>query len=228
MWGSLEAFDRKIDALHGSSYGHLTKTTLPEFARRLDALEARARPPMPPPTDNINPSDDETVKSEGVALEEDVDAGVDATTRSRQAWATSRARNGVDPNPSGNTTAGPPRALYTAPAGSGRGLLRNPVVSPYRPLATSFRDHTPLRQTHIPETMHGPRSKPSPAHEMTANQHPRVVGGAIISPRHSDRAIQAHSLGASRFNVIRLATPEYHVGMDGSDTLTEDVTVVRR
>jgi len=58
---------------------------------------------------------------------------------------------------------------------------------------------------------------------MTAEQHHRVVGGPIISPRHSDRAIHARSLGASRFDVIRLVTPEYHVDMDGSDTLTEDI-----
>ena len=30
-------------------------------------------------------------------------------------------------------------------------------------------------------------------------------------------------MGASRFDVIRLATPEYHVGMDGATTLTEDI-----
>jgi len=79
--GSLEAFEKRIDALHGSSYGHLTKTTLPEFARRLDALEAPARPPTPPPADKIDPSDDDTNKTDGVALEENDDAGVDVTTR---------------------------------------------------------------------------------------------------------------------------------------------------
>ena len=106
--------------------------------------------------------------TDGVALEENDDAGIDVATRTRQAWAATRARNGVDPNLSGTPTAGPPRALYTAPAGSSRGLLRNPIVSPYRPSATSFRDHTPLWQTTIPETMLGPRSesrsKTSPAH----------------------------------------------------------------
>jgi len=56
---------------------------------------------------------------------------------------------------------------------------------------------------------------------MTATTH-RVVGGPIVSPRHSDRAIHARSMGASRFDVIRLATPEYHIGMDGTDNLTED------
>jgi len=182
---------------------------------------------MPPPADKIDPSNEDTNKTDGVALEENVDAGVDVTPRTRQAWDESRARNGVDPNPSGNTTAGPTRASYTAPAGSGRGLLRNPVVNPYRQSATSFRDHTPLRQTTNPETMHGPRlesrSKTSPAHVMTAEQHPRVVGGPIVSLRHSDRAIHARPLGASRFDVICLATPEYHVDMDGSDTLMEDI-----
>jgi hypothetical protein len=176
---NLTAFEKKIDALHGSSYGHITKTLIPEFARRLNALETRARPPT---TDKNDPSESDTTKTESAVLEEDVhaedvDAGVDATTRSRQAWAASRARTGVDPNPSGNITAGPPRASHTPPAGSCRGLLRNPVVSPYRPSATSFhdhtpgsgqgvslsrpsatsfRDHTPLRQTTIPKTMHGP------------------------------------------------------------------------
>jgi hypothetical protein len=52
---SLEAFDKRIDAL-GSSYGHLTKTTLPKIARCLDALDARARTPTPPPADKIDPS----------------------------------------------------------------------------------------------------------------------------------------------------------------------------
>ena len=55
------------------------------------------------------------------------------------------------------------------------------------------------------------------------DQRPRIVGGPIVSPRHSDRAIHARTLGASRFNVIRLATDEYHIGMDGCAPLTEDV-----
>ena len=148
----------------GSSYGHLTKTTLPKIARRLDALNDRARTLTPPPADKIGPSadkidlsDDDTNKTDGVALEENDDASVDVTTRTRQAWAASRARNGVDPNPSGTPTAGPPRASYTAPAGSSRGLLCTPVANPYHQSTTSFRDHTPLRQTTIPETMHGPQ-----------------------------------------------------------------------
>ena len=148
---SLEAFDKRIDAL-GSSYGHLTKTTLPKIARCLDALDARARTPTPPPADKIDPSadkidpsDDDTNKTDGVALEEHDDAHVDVTTRTRQAWAASRTRNGVDPHPSGTPTAGPPRASYNAPAGSSRGLLRTPIANPYHQSTTSsFREHTPL------------------------------------------------------------------------------------
>ena len=218
---SIKAIEKKVDALHGSSYGHITKTTLPEFARRLDALEARARPSTPPPANKIDPSNNVTNKTDGVALEENDDDNVDVTTRTRQAWAATRVRNGVDPNPSGPTTAGPPRALYRT------GILRNPVVSPYHPLALFFRDHTPLRQTTIPETISGPRSgsrstTPS-AHVTTAEKHPRAVGGAIVSPRHSDCAIHTRSMGASRFDVSHLATPEYHVGMDGTTLLTEDI-----
>jgi hypothetical protein len=51
---SLEAFDKRINAL-GSSYGHLTKTTLPKIARHLDALDARARTPTPLPLTKLTP-----------------------------------------------------------------------------------------------------------------------------------------------------------------------------
>jgi hypothetical protein len=48
-----------------------------------------------------------------------------------------------------------------------------------------------------------------------------VVGGAIVSPCHSDRAMHARTLGASHFDIIKLATKEYHVGMDGISTLSK-------
>ncbi len=48
------------------------------------------------------------------------------------------------------------------------------------------------------------------------------MGGAILSPRHSDREMHACTLGASCFNIICLATKEYHVGMDGINTLTKE------
>jgi hypothetical protein len=48
-----------------------------------------------------------------------------------------------------------------------------------------------------------------------------VGGGSIVSPRHSNRAMHARTLGASRFDIIKLATKEYHVSMDGVSTLSE-------
>ncbi len=66
---SIKAIEKKVDTLNGSSYGHITKTTLPEFVCCLDALEARARPSTPPPANKIDPSNDATNKTDGVALE---------------------------------------------------------------------------------------------------------------------------------------------------------------
>lgn len=255
---SLEAFDKRIDALHGSTYGHLKKTELPNLARRIDALEARGVGPPPPDTDKPDPDDDEAIgivgddprtnvrvvaddaRGAAPAVDDDANvtvqtagdvaqgatagANVDATTRSRQAWAASRVRTGVDP--SGNLTPGPPRASYNTPSGSGRGAVRTPIVSPYRPSVTLARERTPLRQTTIDETLHNHRSvhgSPPPDLASDPAQHQRLKGGPIVSPRHSDRAMYARSLGASRFDVIRLATPEYHVNMDGCESLTEDI-----
>jgi len=113
---SIKAFEKKIDALHGSSYGHLTKTTLPEFARQINALEARNRPAMTISTDKVDPSDNANVGARGDATA-DVDNSLDATTPTtpnRNVWAATRAGNeGLDPAPTdttpGTTTpAGPP------------------------------------------------------------------------------------------------------------------------
>ena len=134
---SLTAFEKKIDALHGSSYGHLTKTTLPEFARRIDALEARNWPATTISKDKVDPSDPVNAGAGGDTTA-DIDDGLDATTRSRTVWAATRARNGdLDPAPP-DTTPGTPtppglhRASSGAPVGSDRGVHRTPVVSPYR------------------------------------------------------------------------------------------------
>jgi hypothetical protein len=50
-----------------------------------------------------------------------------------------------------------------------------------------------------------------------------VLGGPIISPRNWDKETQARTLGASRFDAIRLACSSYHVSDDGVPTLTEDI-----
>ena len=222
---SLTAFEKKIDALHGSSYGHLTKTTLPELARRIDALEARDRPATTISKDKVDPSDPVNAGAGGDATA-DIDDGLDATTRSRTVWAATRARNGnLDPAPPDNTPGSPTppglhRASSGAPVGSDRGVHRTPIVSPYR-------QQPSLRQSTIPETLHGrqsdSRTKIDTSHTPSHDQRPRIRGGLIVLPRHSDRAIHARTLGASRFDVVHLATEEYHVGMDGCILLTEDV-----
>ncbi len=53
------------------------------------------------------------------------------------------------------------------------------------------------------------------------NSH--IVGGPITSPRHWDKESQARSLGASRFDAMRLVCHAYHVGDDGVPTLTEEI-----
>ena len=145
----------------------------------------------------------------------DVDDGLDTNARSRNAWAAAHAQHDLDSIPSSTTPAGPPRALIHAAVGSGRGCA--PVVSPYRPS---------LRQKTIPKALHGshPASRPTvnTTPPPTSVQRACIRGGAITSPRHSDRAIHPLSLGASRFDVICLVEKDYHAGMDGCDNLTEE------
>ena len=93
---SMKAFEHNINALHGSSYGHLTKTTLPEFARRIDALEARNW------LDKVDPSDNENVGAGGDTVADDNDDAVsqprsadDAGTR-RRSDAAADVDDGLD------------------------------------------------------------------------------------------------------------------------------------
>ena len=86
--------------------------------------------------------------------------------------------------------------------------------------------HSAQRPSHDTDTrghQADPRSALDTSHTTPHAHHRRVMGGPIISPRHSDRAFHARALGASRFDVIRLATEDYHIGMDGCDTLTEEI-----
>ena len=121
---SIKAFEKKIDALHGSSYGHLTKTTLPEFACWIDALEACNRPATTISTDKVDPSNTVNAGAGGDATA-DADDGLDATTRSRNVWAATHARNGglnpapTDTTPGTPTPTGPPRASYGTPTPTG-------------------------------------------------------------------------------------------------------------
>ncbi len=83
--------------------------------------------------------------------------------------------------------------------------------------------HPSLRQTTIPESLgRENRVEDSTQGNIHSSRRGRdIMGGAIVSPRHRDRAMHACTLGASCFDVICLATKEYHVGIDGIATLTE-------
>jgi hypothetical protein len=92
------------------------------------------------------------------------------------------------------------------------------------PESISCEDCRPsLRQTTIPESLGRENCAEDSAQcNIHSSRGGRaIVGGPIVSPRHRDRAMHTHTLGASCFDVIRLATKEYHVGMDGIATLTE-------
>ncbi len=193
---ALVEFDKRFNALHGSSYGHITKTTLPAMTRCINALEARLFHSQPPPADKVDPSDgnalnandnDDIAPDAGAndkhdnGLDVNDDAKMDATTRSRDASASARTRGGVNP-----ITAGPPHASYGG--GTGRGLTRGPVTpDPYRPSTMSHRDHPSLRQTTIPELLHhGARSAPRlttyTAHDTASDWRFQVVVGGYCVP----------------------------------------------
>ena len=70
---SIKTFEKKIDALHGSSYGPLTKTTLPKFARRIGVLKACTQLTLLIPTEKVDPSDSENVDAKEAAVADDVD-----------------------------------------------------------------------------------------------------------------------------------------------------------
>ena len=172
---SIKAFEKKIDALHGSSYGHLTKTTLPEFARLINVLEAHTRLAPPIPTNQVDPSDNKDVEAKGDAVADDgngannrcrvadnastqrrsdaaadVDDGLNANSCIWNACSETHARNGLDPTPASSTMTGPPRASFHAAVGSGRGCT--PVISPYLPPSARPRS---LRQCMVPSPLHG-------------------------------------------------------------------------
>jgi len=106
----------------------------------------------------------------------------------------------------------------------------SPVRNPYLP-----RDS--LRQTTLPEMFvreRGP-SVPAPINASTGKPGAAsgtgdgrpIVGVSLISPRHRDRDLRARTLGASRFDVVRLACSEYHIGMDGVTVLTDNLLAAR-
>jgi hypothetical protein len=145
-----------------------------------------------------------------------VDGPVDVYARTRLAYNHARALNT------------PPQTPATARCEAF--LIRNPYYPSSQPRPS-------LRQTTIPETLGRDSGPGMPPHIDTAagtrgkdrssgGDRP-FMGGSVISPRHQDRDLRARTLGASRYNVIKLACLEYHIGMDGVPTLTEDILAAR-
>jgi hypothetical protein len=150
---------------------------------------------------------------------------MDVTARTRLAYETARARNM-------SSLPGSVRTPPQPPAATRREVT--PIRNPYSP-TTSPRPT--LRQTTIPETI-GRAPRPAMPERIDTSTHDRgndqgfgvgrpVVGGPIISPRHRDRDLRARHLGASRYDVLKLACSEYHIGMDGVPLLTEDILEAR-
>jgi hypothetical protein len=52
-------------------------------------------------------------------------------------------------------------------------------------------------------------------HNPNASRDVPIRGAPIVSPQHSDRSMHARTLGASHFDVMKLASEGYHSGMDG-------------
>jgi hypothetical protein len=85
--------------------------------------------------------------------------------------------------------------------------------------ATPPRD-TPANPSAHPQTATPPQYIPVASHDSTT-----TPGGPIVSPRQGDREGQARRLGASRFDIVRLATPDYHIGTHGVAMLTHAILV---
>ncbi len=147
------------------------------------------------------------------------DASIDVNARTCLAYENARALN-----PS--LCAVPSWAPLRTPD-----TMRHKVLSVRNPYPSS-QSRPSQRQTTIPKTLGCNRqSVPNPidtkngarGNDRASGGRCPSLGGSIISPQHRDWDMRARSLGASRFDVIRLACLEYHIGMDGVTTLTEDI-----
>ena len=213
------------------------EATAPPWANSADFPRRQREPPdddttlpakVPHAPSRRSPSPltgDHPIQLNGPATDDDT---MDVTARTRLVYERARALN-TPPRASDPTRpAVTPRRVPTSVS-----RTTAPVRNPYHP---STPPRPSLRQTTIPETMGQGGLPRVPAEDFdtsgirnTANQRPGcpVVGGPVISPRHRDRDLRARTLGASRFDVINLACAEYHVGMDGVPTLTDEILVER-
>ncbi len=71
-----------------------------------------------------------------------------------------------------------------------------------------------------PQLATPPRNHPVASHDTAP-----TPGGPIVSPRQGDCEGQARRLGASWFDIVRLATPDYHIGTHGVAVLTHAILV---
>ncbi len=70
-----------------------------------------------------------------------------------------------------------------------------------------------------------PASTPPRYAPAQPNTNDATPGGPIVSPRQGNHEGQARRLGASRFDIVRLATPDYHIGTHGIAVLTHAILV---
>jgi hypothetical protein len=138
---------------------------------------------------------------------------VDANTNSRVAWACVHNRVTPPRIPSYACHQGPELRQTTLPRAF------HPRRSPTRNKEDSVTGAAgPANFAPSPTQAHPTPPMAFPAVADTSG----IVGGPITSPQNWDKETQVQSLGASRFNVLRLACPAYHGGNDGAPALTEE------
>jgi hypothetical protein len=230
-YGGLFCQPRKDINNHGRNYGCLSRTALPKLYDRLKVLEAQlmAAVETPPHVSGLtttstlwennnynNQHTRETRASDTGTSNVDCSRNSDGERPTDGEWlanvnahtctvyATFCECNDPDSQSFGNLD-------HNNPPYPPRGCPRNT----YLPSA-----HPPnLCQTTIPKSFRCGTHHDRPAKVDTAN----VVGVAIVSPCNGDRAMQARKLGAGHFDIMKLATKEYHVRMHSIDLLNKEL-----
>ena len=181
-----------------------------DFGRRLTALESRGigAPQATPSQAREDPPSSDLPSAPPSAPFSPTP--MDANANSHAAWA--RVHQRVTP------PHVPVRATRNGP-----GLRQTTLPGAFHPR------HSPIRgEGTFPHGSPDPSNPPPPYAPSPIRTHHTVagtsglMGGPITSPRNWDKETQARSLGASKFDVSRLACPAYHGGPDGPSVLTED------
>jgi hypothetical protein len=193
-----------VDDLHKTAASLTTavNSATHDFGSRLLALEARAggtSPAKPSPAPKDPPPSE-------IPSARFSPPPVDATANSRVAWA--RVHNRVTP------PCAPVNAHQQSP-----GLRQTTLPGAFHPRRSPTRDEEDFNTGSPGPTKFAP--SPIRTHPTAADTY-GLVGGPITSRRNWDKETQACSLGASRFDILRLACPAYHGGANGTPTLTDD------